>query len=102
MMGVLNSREISMQEALWTRSDRPLCRSSREVSTVPALHLQLKNPEERDEDQFQNIFARPDGTRLATNKHTRCYEDRPLSREELSLFQWLTDFTLTKQKKDLD
>jgi len=52
MMGVLNSREVSMQEALWNRSDRPLFRSSREVLTVPALQLQLKNPGERDEDDI--------------------------------------------------
>jgi len=101
MMGVLNSREVSMQEALWTRSDRSLCRSSREVLTVPALHLQLKNPGERDEDEIQNAFVRPDGTTLATNKHIRFYEDRPTSREGLSLFEWQTDFTLTTRKKDL-
>ena len=71
MMGVLNSREVSMQEALWTRSYRPLCRSSPEVLTVPALHVQLKNPGKRDEDEIQHVFVRPDGTTLATNKHIR-------------------------------
>ena len=102
MMGILNSREVSMQESLWIRSDRPLCKSSRKVITVPALHLHIKNSGESDDRGVQDVFIRPDGSALVTNKNVRFYEDRPISCEKLSLFEWLPEYTSTTRKNDVD
>jgi len=91
-----------MQESLWTRSDRPLCKSSQEVITVPALLSHLRSPGESDDRGVQDVFVRPDGSALATNKNVRFYEDHPISCEKLSLFEWLSEYTSTTRKKDVD
>jgi len=62
--------------------------------TVPALHLHLKNSGDSDDREVQDVFVRPNGSALATNKNVQFYEDRSFSCEKLPVFEWLFEYSL--------
>jgi len=56
IMSILNSREVSIQEALWIRQGKDLCSASRLFVRIPAMHKQVHNGNSED-----SVFVATDG-----------------------------------------
>jgi len=91
-MSILNSREVSIQEALWVRTGKDLCNASRLFIRIPAMHKQV-----HDGTSGDSVFVATDGqARSFFSTDLGYYENRPENLENLSLFEFLTEYRVTK------
>jgi len=92
IMSILNSREVSIQEALWIRLGEDLCSASRLFVRIPAMHKQVHNGNSED-----SVFVAPDGVaRSVFSTDLGYYENGPENLEPLSLFEFLTEYRVAK------
>lgn len=94
LLSVLNTREVSVQEALWIRTGKILCKASRVFITLPSLHFKLGEDTHRESDR--NVFVRTDGSVSHTSALVLLYVHRPESLSNLSLFEYTTQYTFSK------
>jgi len=92
IMSILNSIEVSIQEALWVRTGEDLCNASRLFIRIPAMHKQV-----HDRTSGDSVFVATDGqARSFFSTDLGYYENRPENIENLSLFEFLTEDRVTK------
>lgn len=94
ILSVLNTREVSMQEALWIRTGKQLCKSSRVVVTLPSLQCSIKKNAEQT--RGHSVFVSTDGSVGHTNVLFLFYVQRPDSLNHLSLFECTTKYRLSQ------
>lgn len=83
---VLSTREVSVQEALWIRTGKELCRGSRSIVTLPGLFLQLGEAHVQDDDHKE--FMGTDRVVSHENGLVTFFINRPSCLQKLSLFEF--------------
>lgn len=88
---VLNTRQVSVQEALWIRTGKKLCHGSRTIVTLPSLFFQLGEARVHDDDR--KVFMRTDCAVSHENGLLTFYINRPNSLQNLSLFEFTSHYS---------
>lgn len=90
----LNARQVSVQEALWIRTGKRSCKSSRTLVALPCL--QFSTGEAPQQDRSCKAFVSTNGSVRQTNALILSYVQRPDSLDHLSFIQDTTKYHLSK------
>lgn len=93
VLSVLNTREVSVQEALWIRTGKTFCKSSNVFVTLPSLHFSIG--EETEQVRRRSVFLSTDGSVCHTNALVQFYVQRPESLTHMTLFEYTTKYRLS-------
>jgi len=94
LLSVLNTREVSIQEVLWIRTGKKLCDSSRSFIALPSLHCSLGTRGTPESER--RVILSPDGTVAHSSTNSDFYSQRPRDLEDLSLFEFISQFQISK------
>lgn len=96
-INILNTIEMSSQEAAWFLLREPMTKSSLKVAFIPTMWPQERHRIRKTEKELERLSD--DDTNIWKENCFEKYENRPAELEDVSLIQFVAWYTVKTQKK---